>query len=541
MPGATIVLTSDRTLMSNYHNHLFLGFAATIPKGKLPDWIYYNILCPPVEANPDGSAKFAPYGCRKVEAALLSSGFSREEVVVAHPDHIEELVGPDTKIVGFTENDPLGIGPATSTFREIMGGISHMEFNLIHAIRRVRRRSRAKIVVGGPGSWQLADEETLDRLGVDYVVLGEGEKDVPLLFRRIIRGDSLPRIIHGEHLLPEEIPPILGPSVAGLVEVARGCGRGCRFCIPAMRKLRMIPLRQIAHEVRLNLNAGKQPILHAEDVLAYGSRGSRLNAPAVKKLFQTVLDIPGVFELSVSHFSVSSIVQARSLLGEINELIWRAKEDEGRTPPTRPLFYMSGQIGIETASPRLMKQMMPGKVKPYRPEDWPSMVKECFDLLAEYRWLPCATLILGLPGETDRDVEMTIDLVDELATHVGLLIPLFYVDIQNRGRNSFRLHDVTPLHGELFMKCWRHTLRSVPKMLQRQMLDRLSTRISRIGVQLLVQLGMHLGLRAAELCEKHYGWDLRQMVQDLRTGRRKLLPPQPILHIPDVLAKVTRR
>jgi hypothetical protein len=37
----------------------------------------------------------------------------------AHPDHIDKTVGPQTRIIGLTENDPLGLGPATSTFAQV--------------------------------------------------------------------------------------------------------------------------------------------------------------------------------------------------------------------------------------------------------------------------------------------------------------------------------------------------------------------------------------------------------------------------------------
>jgi len=44
---------------------------------------------------------------------LLNYGFRKEHVVVAHPDHLDSVVGPGTKVVALTEFDPLGMGPAT--------------------------------------------------------------------------------------------------------------------------------------------------------------------------------------------------------------------------------------------------------------------------------------------------------------------------------------------------------------------------------------------------------------------------------------------
>ena len=78
MPGKRIVLTSDPTMMSSYHGGVLLGFAATLPKAVMPDWIFKWLFCPPVAAAPDGSALLAPCGMRKVESALLDSGFKRD-------------------------------------------------------------------------------------------------------------------------------------------------------------------------------------------------------------------------------------------------------------------------------------------------------------------------------------------------------------------------------------------------------------------------------------------------------------------------------
>ncbi|MEM2192110.1 MAG: hypothetical protein QXG38_00665, partial [Candidatus Hadarchaeales archaeon] len=68
-----IVLTADRSLMSEYGGGIFVGFAACAPK-LIPEWLYRIILCPPVPES-DGIAKLAPCGTRKMEAALLQEGF----------------------------------------------------------------------------------------------------------------------------------------------------------------------------------------------------------------------------------------------------------------------------------------------------------------------------------------------------------------------------------------------------------------------------------------------------------------------------------
>lgn len=69
-----IGLTADRTMMSEYHA---------------------------------GSINIAPCGTRKIEAALIDYGYSEDDIIIAYPEHLEKVIGPKTKVVGVTENDPL--------------------------------------------------------------------------------------------------------------------------------------------------------------------------------------------------------------------------------------------------------------------------------------------------------------------------------------------------------------------------------------------------------------------------------------------------
>ena len=124
--GYKVVLTVDRTLMSNYSKGIFLGFSASAPKGLIPDWLYFSIHCPSVPVNGNGSVKYAPCGIRKVEAALLNHDFKREEVIVAHPEQLNKVVGTKTRVTGITETDPFCKAPATSTFTQLFNGEAYM-------------------------------------------------------------------------------------------------------------------------------------------------------------------------------------------------------------------------------------------------------------------------------------------------------------------------------------------------------------------------------------------------------------------------------
>ena len=115
MAGKRIVLTADRSLMTNYRGNFLYGFIACGPYEVLPEWVFDKVFCPPVETDPiTGESKVAQVGLRRVESALLQ-GYKRDEVFIANPEMLEKSIGPDTKVVGINVMDPLGMAPVTTT------------------------------------------------------------------------------------------------------------------------------------------------------------------------------------------------------------------------------------------------------------------------------------------------------------------------------------------------------------------------------------------------------------------------------------------
>jgi radical SAM superfamily enzyme YgiQ (UPF0313 family) len=501
--------------MSEYNGGIFLGFSACVPRGLIPDPLYFSLFCPSVEVNEDGSAKYAPCGARKIEAALLNNGFKREDVIVAHPEHLEKVVGPDTKVVGITENDPLGMGPATSTFTQLFGGEAYMAVKFKELLNHPTvQTNKPKIVVGGPGAWQLEDRKIRNRLGIDCVVIGEGEKVVGSIFEKAVNGEQLPEVVYGEVVPEEEIPVIRGATIDGIVEIARGCGRGCDFCVPTLQRYRCLSIDHILKEVEVNLRAGRIPLLHAEDVLRYKAKGLEVNKEAVINLFKTVKNYPGVPSVGISHFALSSVASAPDLVEEISNIL-----DVGKNGG-----WLSGQTGIETGSPRLIKDHMMGKCKPFKPEDWPYVVTNAFEILSENSWAPCATLIIGLPGETEKDIDLTIDLIEELRSFKSLIVPLFLVSeggISGRAE-SFTVEKMTPKYSELFLKCWEHNLDWGDTFLKEYFITQGGGR--GYGLRVVFSYAIKQGKKLIKKCRNEYEYDLQGMIRDARNGKISVAP-----------------
>jgi radical SAM superfamily enzyme YgiQ (UPF0313 family) len=459
--GYKIVLTTDRTMASDYHGSLFFGFSACLPKGTLPDWFFYPVFCPNGKANKDGSLMFANCGTRKIESALLKSGFTKKEIILAHPEYINNLITKETKILSISANDPLGIGPATSTFTKIFGGEGRMKLKLFELLNSKSIKDyKPKIFLGGPGAWQLkANPLMMKKMGIDCVIVGEGEISAPELFKKTINNEEIQEIVDGIPLNNDTFFEVNGPTIVGLIEATRGCARSCKFCVPTLRKIRSTPLSILKNEVNINLKAGqKGVILHGEDILLYQSDGLDVNSDAVIRLFREIYNISGVKWVSASHASLSSVASSPHTIEKISKILELGTE----LHPTK-----SFQVGIETGSPKLIKTHMKGKAYPFKSDEWPDVVKEGFKILTNNHIVPCSTIILGLPGETETDVWKTINLAKLLKPYPSIIVPIFFTPMQStklENEKSFNKEDLTPSHWELMLAAWEHNFNWFPKL-----------------------------------------------------------------------------
>jgi len=250
----------------------------------------------------------------------------------------------------------------------------------------------------------------------------------------------------------EDIPVIRGASVNGIVEIMRGCPRGCRFCSVTLRPLRFIPLDIIEKEVLVNVRAGvEHGIIHSEDVLLYGARGVMPREEPLIKLHDVFLR--HYKSIAWAHASLAAIVAAEQngrILTKLTEMIYsKAKQD-----------YLGVEVGIETGSPRLAKEIMPAKSAPYPAEKWPEVVEEAFAIMHDHRIIPAATFILNFPGETPSDVMKTVELIEQLRPFRSLIVPMLFVPMGalKGSREIIAKVRITREHIEAYKVAVRHTV-----------------------------------------------------------------------------------
>lgn len=211
-----VVLTADRTLMSDYHHNEFVGFGTCAPPNVIPDWLYKFLFFPPIKTN-DGVPVAAPYGLRKIEAQLLTEGFN---VVTVDPDYLWKYVD-EARVLGIHVMDPFGLGPASSTFASILKKEPFLAqyFRMLMEKPEIKKAKKhgLKIIIGGPGVWQFKYRpKFVEEHGIDCIIEGEAEKIIGKIVRNALNNEDLPQYYEvpaceTPHL--DEIPEIVAPRL----------------------------------------------------------------------------------------------------------------------------------------------------------------------------------------------------------------------------------------------------------------------------------------------------------------------------------------
>jgi hypothetical protein len=146
--GKRIVLTADRSLMTNYRGNFLYGFIACGPYELVPEFVFDKLFCPSVETDKNsGEVKVAQCGLRRIESALLKD-YSRNEIMIAHPEMLDRCIGPDTKVLGVNVMDPLGMAPVTTTMSPEKLSYVAMKFKKMCAsIIQLKKKYGFKVVV----------------------------------------------------------------------------------------------------------------------------------------------------------------------------------------------------------------------------------------------------------------------------------------------------------------------------------------------------------------------------------------------------------
>jgi radical SAM superfamily enzyme YgiQ (UPF0313 family) len=425
--GAAFVLTAPLTESIDH-----AGFFIQMSLASIPGWMEWVIdkKYPTWRAVPttaEGHAGTAPAGLRVLEA-VLAREFGADQVVVCYPDQLPDFIGERTRVVAVSTHNPLGTTFAAGVYASIFGS-SREPVNALYArrmfdtIRACRERHPFAVILGGSGAWQIEETGTEAAFGIDTVVRGRAESaEVLDLFRRARAGEPLPRSIDAPH--PHDARQLVVPETRtsfGVVEMTTGCGRRCAFCQPDLNPRISVPKAAILDAVRANVAAGNRQIsLATEDMFVWRTDEAGLpffvpNRSELLDLYRSIIDCPGVEQITLSHATIAPALVDPDLIGELSAMLLDRSPITLKAVSThREHRALAPLIGIETGSVRIARQIMAGKALPFDIKDWPHIVLEGLEILNRHNWFPVCTLIVGSPGETDEDSMATLDLLYEV-------------------------------------------------------------------------------------------------------------------------------
>jgi radical SAM superfamily enzyme YgiQ (UPF0313 family) len=493
-----VLLVADRTLSADYRI-LFEGMFATMQTTHVPEVLMRRFLSPPMPTDRFGRAAAAPLGLRRVESALLKyTSLRQEDVVCTTPERLAELIGPWVRIVGFSSSDPLGMGMSNTTTASFWKGELYSKYwprQILEQLTAFKRKHGFQILVGGAGAWQwLAHDDTRPDVDIDLVFQGYFESSGPELFSDLLAGracrasvparvssmgvppmdsgswagcpcygsceDARPTVVVEPDTGTGRIQPIRGASMLGIIELSRGCGRGCKFCAMARQQMVHLDEETILADLETNVAGGCRAVVSgSEDFFRYGAGGSRPDFEKLRGLLTRMREIKGLSFMQIDHANVTSVLQLTDeQLKEIKRLLtWERRSD-----------YLWVNMGAESANGRLVAANSPGKIAPFDPDDWGRMLREAADRMNRCGFFPVFSLVLGLPGEAPADVAVTLDLVKDLRKKRAVIFPVFYEPISAEeiaaGRR-FTLARMTPAHLELYRTCYEINFEMVPRLI----------------------------------------------------------------------------
>ena len=233
---------------------------------------------------------------------------------------------------------------SNTTTHSFWGGRLYTEYWTAEMMRRIRAAKAAHgfaVVAGGAGAWQFAAEPEQARdLGFDCIFEGPFESGGPELVAAAMAGRQLPAHVKAQ-AAGELVRPIKGPSMLGVIELSRGCGKGCRFCTAGGQRMTHLPKELILADLATNVAGGRRcAVSSSEDFFRYGGAGPRVNFEALRDLLESMCQVQGLSFMQIDHANVSSVLQLEP--GQLRE-IRRLLEWE------RPTEYLWVNLGVESA------------------------------------------------------------------------------------------------------------------------------------------------------------------------------------------------
>jgi len=282
-------------------------------------------------------------------------------------------------------------------------------------VRMIRQTGGDRLMLVAGGAHATGDPAGTLALGFDTVVRGEGEETFPELINALAGGIDLSsvkgiayRAPSGDVTLTERQPHVklddYPPFAAtfghfGPIEITRGCPFSCRFCQTpqlAGAGLRHRSVTAVAEAVSTMHRRKLSDIrVITPNVFAYGSEdGRRVNLAKIGELFHAIRSIIGRQGRFFAG-SFPSEVRPEHVSEETLRLLRTFTDNDNIV------------IGAQSGSQRMLDHCHRGHLV----DD----VIRAVDLAVLHGYKASVDFIFGLPGETQEDMEQSIEVMQLLA------------------------------------------------------------------------------------------------------------------------------
>lgn len=277
----------------------------------------------------------------------------------------------------------------------------------------------SQVIAGGPHP-SARPAEVL-ALGVDAVVVGEGERVLPALLDGLFAGESvagLPgvvtldrnhRLVRGPRPQPvdlDDYPPLgIRHRRFGPIEITRGCPSACAFCQTSFLfggRMRHRSVEHVSTWVRRAMNQGYSYVRFVTpNAFAYqsGDNGRTANLDAIERLLREMASLVGKDQVYFGTFP--SEVGPETTTPEAVALVRRYCGNDN-------LIF-----GAQTGSDRLLRRLHRNHTV--------ADVYRAAETARAGGLTPIVDLIFGLPGEEEGDVLATLRLMEDLVAMGAIL------------------------------------------------------------------------------------------------------------------------
>ena len=275
------------------------------------------------------------------------------------------------------------------------------ELGKLRALKAARARTgrETKIVVAGCVAQAEGEEIFRRQKAVDVIVGPQSYHRLPELLRRAetshrVLDTAFPAESKFDHITSPSPGEIRKRGVSAFVTVQEGCDKFCTFCVvPYTRGAEASrPVERIAAEVEMLAAAGVREVsLIGQNVNAYHGETREGAGASLAMLTARLAEVPGV----------ARIRYTTSHPGDMDASLIKAHRDQPCLMPFLHLPVQSGSDKILAAMNRKHKSV-----------DYLALVSEIRAVRPDIAL--SSDFIVGFPGETDEDFELTLDLVKKV-------------------------------------------------------------------------------------------------------------------------------